>query len=187
MKKNKTTDYTPEIVAELKRLYTETNLSHHHIAVELNKMFGTELTRNSIIGKVNRLKINDGRSSTVKKSNMLGQHGEKKVKKRVPKIPKVIAPPVASKPTPPVQEYNGATTVPAQHPVDIQGLTDSTCRWPIGGFMAEPPYEYCGGAAVEGTSYCRNHCQVAFVAPRANVRPYDPIRDGTNWNRRSKK
>jgi len=47
--------------------------------------------------------------------------------------------------------------------VDIWGLTDKTCRWPLHS-GDEPISEkfYCGAVLADGLPYCNHHCRKAF-------------------------
>ena len=48
-------------------------------------------------------------------------------------------------------------------PVDIMGLTSSTCRWPTWtDATAWEDRRYCGDATADGEVYCCAHCEVAF-------------------------
>ena len=48
----------------------------------------------------------------------------------------------------------------ATHAVTIEGLTATTCRWPLGGARA-PAMLYCGAEAPADRPYCEHHRKLA--------------------------
>lgn len=62
-----------------------------------------------------------------------------------------------------------------QRVTSVLGLTDATCRWPVG---EGTEMWFCGAVPVEGYSYCGPHCRRAFAgAPDgARRRPFLPMR-----------
>lgn len=43
--------------------------------------------------------------------------------------------------------------------IEIEALTDHTCRWPV--TNEGPPFMYCGGLPLPGTPYCVEHWKIA--------------------------
>jgi GcrA cell cycle regulator len=89
--------WTDERIEELKKLWAE-GKSASIVAEEMNKMFGTKLTRNSIIGKIHRL-LDAGK--------MLARSDQKPTKAKEPKerskhykkqAEAIAPPPVLAKP-----------------------------------------------------------------------------------------
>lgn len=139
--------WTDERVELLKKLWAE-GLSCSQIAGELGGV-----TRNAVIGKVTRLKLNgrsvNSRAMESKKS--LGQI-------RIAPKPKPVSP-LASFPTAPLPKED---PTPAKL-VSLLDLTESSCRWPYG----DPVQGFCGCTKVIGLPYCIDHARRAFRFPEA--------------------
>jgi hypothetical protein len=139
----------PGITARLTELHALSGveqLSMEAIAQKLSKEFDVVLTKNSVIGRSHRLKLE------------LRDHVpfvRKKVerKKMTPRrVDAPIPPPIE-----PRCEDAGLT---------IYQLGYGDCRWIREGVEAYPPYTYCGKPAVtEGASYCRAHYGRAYNTP----------------------
>ncbi len=127
--------WTDEAVDRLRDLLTVQKLSRSQAATVLNAQYSTNLSRNAVIGKANRLNI----SPLV----------------RVPKPPK---PPVRVrgpyKPKPP------KPPAPPEGPsIGIMELQNHHCRW------MPAPAAYCGDPTadvLEGRSYCAYHHTIVY-------------------------
>lgn len=120
------------------------------IAMEVNKKFKTNITRNAALGKCQRM----GLKSKNKRTDRYKKPKERKVAVRTVRF---IAPSVRP-PKPPPKER------PSLNPnwvepigVDVRDLADGDCHWPLGGFSARPPYKYCGEKKFKGSMYCHHH------------------------------
>lgn len=154
----------------LEEQYSTTAKSMAKIAAELNEKFKTNASRNAVIGKINRLGMrekyptarfvrvarNGGASkaerATVRRFTKVAasaQHQEVKYSG-----PSTIRLPVVKEPP----KFN-AEAVMASGPVDIHGLTSTTCHWPLGGVNDRPPYMFCGAIVSHG-SYCAHHNRI---------------------------
>ena len=112
------------------------------IASELNRDFGTIFTPNAIIGKIYRLGL-------PRRITKFGLRGPLRGR------PRYEAEQIA------VIEDN---SIPQEQRKTLVELEPHDCRWPIG----EPRSDlffFCGGAALDGHSYCAAHCRRAY-APR---------------------
>jgi hypothetical protein len=130
-------------------------------AAMLNTEFGTQYTRNAIIGRACR----DGLNKTTK-----------------PSAPKAIAAPKPTKPAPlpkvRIPEQHKPLTaeeiarlprviiakdawvaLPGSNPVGLMALTRKTCRWPIDGLGEQ---HFCGQHVIETGVYCIVHAERGF-------------------------
>jgi GcrA cell cycle regulator len=127
-------------VARLKQLWPD------HSASQIAKLFGN-LTRNAIIGKANRLKL-QRKKQPVRSGRPLGW--------RRP-MPAQVIPPPPELPPPIIKlEFLGLT---------IDELREGECHYPEG---EHPPYRFCGQFVQAGSSYCPYHHGITNhqIAPR---------------------
>lgn len=163
--------WTPEREAELTRRWGE-GASAGIIA----KAFG--LSRDSVIGKVRRLKL-PKRVTTTRKPSGHAQLSAKYRAAKKPQKPKLIAPP---KPIAQVAAEANADLLVANHtafhpllgsmPVPLVDLEDGMCKWPVG----DAPMLFCGLTTPRGAHYCMTHRAVATRPPN----PADKARDAAN-------
>jgi GcrA cell cycle regulator len=111
-----------------------------------------DVSRSAVIGKANRMKL-------PKHSNH-GPAGQAKRVRRVagPRRSNVPPRPMGI-PQPPRLDLGAICELPPEKSdcaVDILGLTDSTCRWPIDKGL------YCGAQPYEGVPYCLGHARFAY-------------------------
>lgn len=150
--------WTEEAIAKLRHLASTTTMSCSEMASEI----GT--TRNSVIGKLNRLGGYKRRQKTKK------EFVAKKVRDIVTRPKKIIRPHPWRKYGPSMP--GRALAEPACEPlpstaVSLWELTARCCRWPLwGGETAHHEKFYCGGASVEGMPYCDWHCRIAYTPAR---------------------
>ena len=143
----------PELIGKLTKLWDE-GLSSSEIAATL----GYELTKNSVIGKANRLNLTKRARST--------QLGSTKRRKRRPKpkapgmpkvsrgklcnpkekIPKVLLEPEIPKPS---------------GKIKLVDLDQNTCRWPIGD-PGDEDFHFCGARCPIDKPYCEHHTAIAW-------------------------
>ena len=121
-------------------------------------------SRNSVIGKVHRLKL----ANRCKKSSA-AQGGRKASgilrKKRTRSSTKVIvSAPVERKPMPPkIKPDQGAPEDMLL--VSFDDLMPKQCRWIVGKDRPED-FRFCGLPQRAGSSYCDHHAVVAYAPPR---------------------
>lgn len=149
MKNASTFDWTDERVGELVRLWAQ-GLTAEDIAGRM----GIE-TRSAVLGKINRLGL-----------ARVPDHFRvaKPVKPRPIRQPKAID-------HLPRDEPIDLPPEPAANPVTLLELEFHHCRWPVD--MPSGPMMYCGAGKLDGHSYCRRHCDMAYskvlVLTRAEV------------------
>ena len=163
--------WTEERVGVLTKLWME-GLSASQIAGEL----GEGVTRNAVIGKVHRLKLS-GRAKPANSSQRTRSTS------RMPRRPKstgggstfkrrVIASRVVGatvlKPAEAEQENirvnpNNVTElfIPVEERIGLLGLTEKTCKWPIGDPLLED-FHFCGRDSDESAPYCKFHSKRAY-------------------------
>jgi GcrA cell cycle regulator len=142
-----TNQWADEIVERLKVLWNE-GMSCSRIARVLNGAFGVALTRNSVIGKVDRLGLGSRKSGGI--SGMHNGGGMAKAP-RVPKAPRPV--PLTSTQ---IEEKLSGELPPTDDPFSSKG-----CRWPIGEIGA-PDFRFCQrprGKRANGceSSWCEGH------------------------------
>ena len=168
------TFWNPAREAELRRLAPD------YTASQIMRIMGAS-SRNVIIGKIHRLKLN------LNPDKPRGQ-ARPRIERAKPAAFARAKPAVRWKPNAgaafegqlirsgegdpsvmPDQGRPGAPTEPVQscsrNPVDIWGLTGTTCRYPLWGDPVPPIREklYCGNPVVaDKLPYCGYHCSVAF-------------------------
>lgn len=149
----------PESIDDL-RSFAQGGLSGSLIADELNKKYGSQLSRRAVCGKAWRLGIVIGGGVEDKgKSARLGLAVPRK--KVVKKINLALARPVS------VAEKEDPVAIPIARRVALMDLTLRTCRWPIGD-PREPGFGFCGDPSADlcadpARPYCAAHAAIAFV------------------------
>lgn len=149
----------PEMVDALKAHHAA-KLSASMIAQRLNDRFGTDFTRNSIIGKLNRL----GLTSTDKTRQQANPR--RQAHHQVAAINRAIA----DKPLPFIEpetdnpDYREPID-PHTFAVTFGELEAPHCRWPLG----EAPFTYCGAQKQFSSPYCGKHHRIAYTKPRAPI------------------
>jgi GcrA cell cycle regulator len=141
------TFWTYERVAELRR-----GVADGMTSAELGAQLGT--TKNAIIGKAGRVGL-----------QLLGRSGNNmkppKKPRKSPQVGRAFYAP--AEPLPPTDAPRAIPPAPNSKPVDLMGLNNSTCHWPLW----DEPYEpmlYCGALEADvdaGRSYCWFHARAA--------------------------
>jgi len=132
-------------VARLRELLSKSKTGYftsaRTLALDLNKEFGTTLTRNSVIGKVTRLGL------------------------QLPNKPHPPKPP-GYRHAPTVRRKSPPKPLPKPQPARdvvqcaLVQLTEETCRWPIGN-PQDRGFGFCGDPVSAGC-YCARHDALAF-------------------------
>lgn len=126
-------EWTPERIETLTRMWRA-----GHTAREISEFMGNGCTRNSVIGKANRLGLSKPtRSSLTRRQNRQAKEA------------------ALSREEPTVVNSPGAT---------ILTLTTSCCRWPIGD-PGSANFRFCGARANPGQPYCEAHARLAYQPP----------------------
>jgi GcrA cell cycle regulator len=149
--------WTDERCDTLRRLWAD-GLSCSEIAAELRGV-----TRNAVIGKVNRLGLEKRRISIPPYERKLGMVTRRKAVK--PKFNGHVDLGIETEP-------DGLTDLPpdtSENPVTLMELTDDTCRWPLGDPQSKD-FRFCGDKPGHGP-YCQRHAHLAYApAPTRRVR-----------------
>lgn len=154
--------WSDESIAELKRLWCDQGVSASIAAQLLSEKFGGYLTRNSIIGKANRLGIKQP------EKNIYIEDRKKKeksvVKQSLTTQPaKIVVKKIDAPPSLPVEHVPVDTPDVAKR-IGLLDLRETTCRFPIG----DPRHEgfgYCGAESSVGKPYCAYHSRIAYEKP----------------------
>jgi GcrA cell cycle regulator len=158
------TIWSSDAVAELRRRWGE-----GEPAAVIAAALG--VTRNAVIGKINRLSGKIDRPRAPRKGRAFAP---KKVTKKInPPKPGGKPPPKFVSPVQIPSGLQGSQANPWTRPswdnrtYRLVDLTNHTCRWPLWDSNAEPRF-YCGLAAnlEESRPYCAKHAKIAFVPAR---------------------
>ncbi len=134
-------------------------------ASKIAKEFG-DCSRNAVIGRIHRMGLRLTSHRVVPALGMRPskvvdrpRRVKKKVVRPVPVMPKFKVEPLP----PPTLE----PVIPAALRVDLLGLKDHMCRFPIGDPRDED-FHFCARQKKRGVSYCEHHARLAFnpVQPR---------------------
>lgn len=139
-------DWTDDRHDELKLLWAD-GLS----ASEIGEKWG--VSRNSIIGKVHRLKLPKRAQDTHNGSPVV-----KRKRKRV----------AMWRPKPPLPPPDINAALPFDQSlcaVTFMQLIDPHCRWPLGDPQSSD-FKYCGAQHLEGSPYCARHHLIAYQPAR---------------------
>ncbi len=140
--------WTTEKESKLRELWKK-----GHSASQIAEMLG-DTTRNAVIGKANRLKL-EARATSRKiapKEKVEGTNNETKTKKLSKK----------SKFKALLLDKN----FEQEKPTKLEDLTDETCRWPLGEKFS-PAEFFCGRKPLEKFPYCKLHILYAFQPKNA--------------------
>lgn len=128
-------------------------LSLTEISCRLSRQHGRTVTRNAIMGKIDRLGLSRQNRQAPAEPKIPGKPGPK---------PKVLMATTFKAPPPP-EAYKPAPEIltGTVRPVDLKACH---CRWPVGDPGADD-FLFCGRDKVEGKPYCPDHCEVAYYTP----------------------
>ena len=139
--------WTDEIVADLRRLKVVDGVSNRKIAILLNLKYHTNLTRNAVCGKCDRLGLRGPK--------IIYPSRKKPKRRKLPgngKISRTRKPP-AFKPA------RLETNTPEPKPIGTSEA-GTGCQWIHGDY---PHIRFCDHERREGSSYCAHHHQRCYV------------------------
>jgi GcrA cell cycle regulator len=140
--------WTAERVALL-RSCVNTGLTCGQIADEIG------VSRNAVIGKINRLGLSRGRSAVVSGTRIGAPRRRPQVLTQRLALEAMFA-------SQPVYE-----DVVSAEPCSLLSLSPRKCRWPISA-SGNADFTFCGNITADGVSYCVGHARIAYRAsPRA--------------------
>lgn len=153
-----TADWTPERIEELTKLWTE-----GHSCSQIANMMGGGATRNSVIGKANRLKLparlsRSPYANVSKRLSSIPRGRRKRTTVKAISVPRLLTSPwqVHAPPEPVVPFVEPVLVAPDDRFLSLIQLTDKTCRWPIGDPKVEG-FHFCGSDPRDGSRYCEFH------------------------------
>jgi len=110
------------------------------------------VSRNAVIGKINRLGLSRGRNPAAPRS-----HREFSNRR-----PQVLTQRLALKALFALEPI--AEDVVSSEPCSLLNLAPRKCRWPISG-AGTVDFIFCGNTTVDGMSYCAGHARIAYRTP----------------------
>jgi GcrA cell cycle regulator len=143
--------WTPERVEQL-RGCVGAGLSCSQIAAEIG------VTRNAVIGKMNRLGLSRPRSvrtSAPEARRAAGRSGGGSVTRLFSQHRILMQLP------PEPQEWSAVVSIDAGRGCSLLDLSPGKCRWPINEPGAQD-FCFCGNQQVEGLPYCMGHARLAY-------------------------
>jgi GcrA cell cycle regulator len=140
---NPRSPWTTERVAMLRTCFNA-GLSCAQIAQEIG------VTRNAVIGKMNRLGLSRGRRIAAPGTPRAAAS---------PRRPHVLTQRLALKALFAAEPM--VTNVVSPEPCSLFNLTARKCRWPIGS-VGTPDFNFCGNSTADGVSYCTGHARMAY-------------------------
>ena len=141
--------WTPEREEKLRKLWKK-----GHSGIEIAMMLG-DTTRNAVIGKAHRLKL-ETRLISKKSAQKIDaeQNNTLEIKNQKPGRKARFKALLLDKNFEP------------ENPTKLENLTDNHCRWPLGEKM-KPASLFCGRKTMEKFPYCKLHLLYAFQPKNA--------------------
>ena len=134
--------WTDEKVEKLKELWGK-----GHTPSQIAELLG-DTTRNAVIGKAHRLNLQARAPSKQTSSNKQNPKQSKRTNQTMSRKSKF-------------KSILLDKNFESEKPTSLEGLTDHTCRWPIGHPDQESFY-FCGRKPIEDFPYCKLHVLYAF-------------------------
>tara|TARA_X000000368_G_C23040184_1_gene716500 strand:+ start:1762 stop:2265 length:504 start_codon:yes stop_codon:yes gene_type:complete len=137
--------WNDEKIEKLKSLWSE-----GHTASQIAEMLG-DTTRNAVIGKAHRLKLEaraPSRQTSTASTNKQDTRPAKKAQQPMSRKSKFMSI---------LLDKNFEPEKPTQ----LEELTESTCKWPIG-HPDEKNFYFCGRKPIDSFPYCKLHVLYAF-------------------------
>ena len=125
-----------------------------HSASQIANMLG-DTTRNAVIGKAHRLKL---------EARSLSKKTETNIQKQKTNSPEVRTQKLGRKAR--FKALLLDKNFEEENPVKFEELNDKTCRWPIG-HPHEEKFYFCGRKPMEKFPYCKLHVLYAFQPKNA--------------------
>ena len=155
---------------ELVRL-VKIGLSCSEIGKRLTELFGLRRSRNSIAGRISRVRKKLGDDS-FRAGFAIGRIHNAPLPPELRKAnkPKLENRPRYRPPRPAVTRLS--QIVCCGSPVDLDGLRDGLCHWPL--WQNDDPMvarRYCGNCAIEGQFYCEAHHEIYVQKARGKWVP----------------
>ena len=139
--------WTPEKEEKLRQYWKK-----GHSGSQIASMLGGNTTRNAVIGKAHRLKL-EARTSSKK--------SEVKINTEKNNSPEIKTQKLGRKAR--FKALLLDKNFEKENPIKFYEITDKTCRWPIG-HPHESSFYFCGRTPMEKFPYCKLHVLYAFQA-----------------------
>jgi GcrA cell cycle regulator len=139
--------WTEEREAQLRKLHA-LRLTPGQMAVKIG------VTRNAVIGKINRL----GLSNTRERPQ---QTASQKLHLKIRGASGAFGIGVEAASSVPLPSMPNGSDIPIAQRRTLLELNSTVCKWPFGE-PSSPDFFFCGGDAIEGKPYCAGHCRVAY-------------------------
>ena len=142
--------WTAEKEEKLKQLWKK-----GHSGSQIARMLGDGATRNSVLGKAFRLKLE---ARAVSKKSTSKTHTKKDI------FPEIKTQKLGRK-----AKFKALLldkNFEQENPKKLEELTDETCKWPIG-HPHEENFYFCGRESMEKFPYCQLHVLYAFQPKNA--------------------
>ena len=154
--------WTDERIAQLKKLWAE-----GHSASVIAGMMGGGISRNAVIAKIDRERRKPGATVVPEKRSAVTSYRKRASSKAKPRAPvrptkPTLADVLAKIPRLPIDV--AAFEPPVEQQVTWDQLDVHHCRYPIGD-PSSSTLRFCGGAKVQGLSYCEPHVRACYAAP----------------------
>ena len=121
-----------------------------HSGSQIARMLGDGATRNSVLGKAFRLKL-EARSVSNKSKPKHHQKRDSSPENRTPKIGRKAR----------FKALLLDKNFEPENPKKLEELSNETCKWPIG-HPYEEKFYFCGRKPIEKFPYCKLHVLYAF-------------------------
>jgi GcrA cell cycle regulator len=135
--------------------YVTAGLTCSEIAAEIG------VTRNAVIGKINRLGLSSGRGRGAIPGRM--RAARMRAPARPSRMARVLRAVAAVPPAEPVAAIK-APPVEGARRCSLLELASGGCRWPLGD-PRNADFGFCGNDAIAGFSYCAGHLRMAYRLP----------------------
>jgi len=120
------------------------------VMASINREFGTNRSRNSVLGRVHRLGLSGRAKTPTRPVRVKPPRKPRQTNRQRPKAAQSLPP--APKPQKPAPEPIAADMLL----VEITELTRNQCRWPVDE-RTDGTHLFCGLRQAEGASYCAGH------------------------------
>ena len=142
--------WTPEREEKLKELWKK-----GHSGSQIASMLGDNTTRNAVIGKAHRLKL-EARTSSKKSEGKINTEKNNSPEVKTQKLGRKAR----------FKALLLDKNFEQENPKKLEELTDETCRWPVG-HPHEENFYFCGRKSMEKFPYCQLHVLYAFQPKNA--------------------
>ena len=148
-------------------------MSYGQAASAINARFGTEFTRNAVVGRAKRL----GLKTVSARKTLLRPRPRGCAPEAAPKAPQKVARPTgtpASVPEP-VKPVKLRCVGIKPRLIAFADLEPGDCRYPYGGEREGEAYAFCGHPRIPHSSYCRPHHALTHGPGTASERMAVPV------------